>query len=73
MGKGNYPVNRVKCKKVKAKCSFSMADTDMLMVKPSREYVDVFIHPSLKIQIIIVIEILQVFMQAMVTESAQKQ
>ena len=44
-----YPVNRVKCKKVKAKGSFSMADRDLLKLKPSREYIDVFIYPSLMI------------------------
>ena len=44
-----YPVNRVKCEKVKAKCSFSMGHRDLHKLRPSKEYIDVFIYPSLMI------------------------
>ena len=32
--KNKYPVNRVKCQKVKAKYSLSMVDRDFLKLKP---------------------------------------
>ena len=68
-----YPVNRVKCEKVKAKCSFSMAHRDLHKLRPSKEYIDVFIYPSLMIQNLIVKEIIQYLMQGMVAKSAPNQ
>ena len=47
--RASYPVNRVKCEKVKAKCSFSMGHRDLHKLRPSKEYIDVFIYPSLMI------------------------
>ena len=44
-----YTVNRVKCEKVKAKCSFSMTHRDLCKLEPSKEYIDVFIYPSLMV------------------------
>ena len=47
-----------------------MANRDMLKLKPSREYIDVFIYPSLMIKNPIVKEIIQYLVSAMAARSA---
>ena len=37
------------CEKVKAKCSFSLVDRDLLKLKNSKKYIDVFLYPPLMI------------------------